>query len=197
VVAAAVVLAVSTLLVAGHHGPFPGEVGLLEAANGLPRAIGAPLEVLMQLGTFPIGLVVVAGVAVVTAPRGIGPTTTVLLAVLASSRLDNILKDIVERPRPGHVLGTITGRDAAAGFAFPSGHATAAFALAAAVSLLLPGRWRWVPFGLATGTAIARMYVGVHWPTDLIGGAALGTLVGTAAWLVVDAALRRARPTPA
>lgn len=190
-------LCVSTALISGHHGPLPGEVGLLEAANGLPRAIGVPLEALMQLGTIGMALIVTAGVAVATAPRGIAPTTTVLLAVLTAYRLDDVMKEIVERPRPSLRVDTIAVRDAAGGFAFPSGHTTTAFALAATVSLLLPARWRWVPFGMAAGAAIARMYVGVHWPTDLIGGAALGTLIGTGSWLVVDALGRRARPSSA
>ena len=173
-----------------HLGPFPGEVGLLETANDFPRSLGAVLEALMQFGNLNVGLIVIAGGAVVTAPRGLGPTVTVLLAVLGAYRLDNIMKELVERPRPRLVLTTITVREQADGFAFPSGHSTAAFALAVSLSWLLTGRWRWVPIGLACGTAVARLYVGAHWPVDLIGGAALGTLVGTAAWLAVDAVER-------
>lgn len=185
-------LCASIVVIAGHHGPLLGELGLLEATNGLPRAIGLPLEALMQLGTTGVALVVAALVAVATARRSTAPTTTVLLAVLGAHSLDNIVKEIIERPRPSMRVDTITVRDAASGFAFPSGHTTTAFALATTVALLLPGRWRWVPFGMAAGAATARMYVGVHWPSDLIGGAALGTLIGAGAWLIIDALSRQA-----
>jgi membrane-associated phospholipid phosphatase len=194
-VVALVVLGATTLLVANHLGPFPGEVGIVEAVNRLPRVIGAPLEVVMQLGTLGAALLVVGGVVGLTAPR-VGPGITVLVAALLGHQIDDVLKEIVERPRPGAVLPDLVPREVAEGFAFPSGHTTIAFALATAVAALLPARWRAVPFGLATGVAVARMYVGVHWPTDLVGGAALGIALGTAAWMATDEVTRRMRADP-
>jgi len=189
-------LGLSTALVAPHLAPLPGEVGLLEATNGLPRAVGAPLEVVMQLGTLGGALVVGLGVAVASGrPRG-GSIAAIVLALLLAHWLDDLMKETIERPRPSLVLDTLTVRSAASGYAFPSGHSTTAFALAAFLSLLVPRRWRWVPFGLAAGAAIARMYVGVHWPVDIIGGAALGTLTGAGTWLATNALARRARPVP-
>lgn len=195
--AAVAVLIVATLLVANHLGPFWGEVGLLEAANALPRVIGAPLEVVMQLGTLGAALLVTAGVAGATAPRGAGPTLAVLAAALLAHQLDDVLKELIERPRPGTVLPDLVQRSAADGYAFPSGHTTLAFALATAITAVVPERWRAVPFALAAGTAIARMYVGVHWPTDLIGGAALGIALGTATVAATHALGLRTRPETA
>jgi undecaprenyl-diphosphatase len=62
--------------------------------------------------------------------------------------------------------------------AFPSGHATTAFACATVIA------WSWprlaVPaFVLAAAIAWSRVYVGVHWPLDVLGGAFLGALLGT------------------
>jgi undecaprenyl-diphosphatase len=63
--------------------------------------------------------------------------------------------------------------------AFPSGHAASAFAAATVIAwasrrLAIPA------YLLATLVAWSRVYVGVHWPLDVIGGAVLGTLVAIA-----------------
>lgn len=68
---------------------------------------------------------------------------------------------------------------------FPSGHATAAFAFAATVSRETQMWWprsRWyvgtVMYGGATLVGMSRMYNNMHWASDVLGGAAIGTLVG-------------------
>lgn len=62
------------------------------------------------------------------------------------------------------------------GRAFPSGHATAAFALATALGYRWP-RWRPVGFALAALVALSRVALGVHWPSDVAAGAAVGCFV--------------------
>jgi undecaprenyl-diphosphatase len=64
---------------------------------------------------------------------------------------------------------------------FPSDHATAAFAIA--VSLLLRQRaWGAVVLVLSVVLAAGRVAMGIHYPTDVIGGAALGSVVAIALW---------------
>jgi len=59
---------------------------------------------------------------------------------------------------------------------------------------VLPGRWRWVPVGIATLNAIARVYLGAHNPLDVVGGGAIG--VAVAALLIIAAdVIRRRRAT--
>jgi undecaprenyl-diphosphatase len=74
---------------------------------------------------------------------------------------------------------------------FPSGHSTAAFACATAIAWRAP-RLAVPAFVLAAAIAWSRVYVGVHWPLDILGGAALGILVATAL-LMLGASLRRSR----
>lgn len=63
---------------------------------------------------------------------------------------------------------------------FPSGHATTSFAGATMLAWFAP---RLAPglFVLAAAIGFSRIYVGVHWPYDVLGGAVLGTVLGLAA----------------
>ena len=63
---------------------------------------------------------------------------------------------------------------------FPSGHATIAFACASVLAWKVPPL-AFPAFVLAGAIAWSRVYVGVHWPLDVLGGAALGCLIGAAA----------------
>jgi undecaprenyl-diphosphatase len=168
-----------------------GEASTVEAFNDIPTWIGWPFRLMMQLGTLPAGLVVIAAVAWRTIRRNVVPTVALTLTVAVAFRLDNVLKDVIDRPRPSAVLDGLTVREHIDGFGFPSGHTTMAFALAAALQPILSVRWRAVVWVLATIVALARMHVGVHWPADLVGGAALGIAIASAAWLLVVSACGR------
>jgi membrane-associated phospholipid phosphatase len=67
---------------------------------------------------------------------------------------------------------------------FPSGHASTAFAAATVVALLQP-RLRVPALAVATLVAVSRVYLGVHFTSDVVAGAVLGALIGAAVvWLV-------------
>jgi undecaprenyl-diphosphatase len=79
---------------------------------------------------------------------------------------------------------------------FPSGHATTSFACATMLAFSAP---RAAPafFVLAAAIAWSRVYVGVHYPLDVLGGAVLGVLISIALRLLLGALRRSRRETPA
>ncbi len=87
------------------------------------------------------------------------------------------LKYLVARPRPTEALGAIIVGSGASWFSFPSSHATAAFAMAALLSQYEP-RWRIGLYILATLISFSRIYLGVHYPFDVLAGAIIGSCLG-------------------
>jgi undecaprenyl-diphosphatase len=93
-----------------------------------------------------------------------------------------VLKPVVDRPRPFEVESSLTVIDARpVTRSFPSGHAAMAVAYAVGGSRMIPASgWVWWP--LAVIVAVSRVYIGVHWPSDVIGGAVIGL---ACAWFVL------------
>ncbi len=87
----------------------------------------------------------------------------------------SVVKHIFERIRPCHVLPDVHLLvSCGSGFSFPSSHAVNNFAAAAVLSFYIR-KWTWWFAGFAAAVAFSRVYVGVHYPSDVLGGAILGT----------------------
>jgi len=112
---------------------------------------------------------------------------TAVAAFLVAALLSALAKITFERPRPPLADSDIDPAIALPdSWSFPSGHATTAFAAAAAIALLCP-RARWPALALAALIAVSRVFLGVHFWLDVIAGALLGVGVGVA----VAATVRR------
>lgn len=106
--------------------------------------------------------------------------------------ITEVLKYAFDRARPCDVLPNVhllvPNACALEGDpAFPSGHTSRIFAVAAFLSLFLRWPVKVSGFALAAAAGISRVYLGVHWPTDVLAGAAVGIAV---AWLYVLVARR-------
>jgi undecaprenyl-diphosphatase len=90
-----------------------------------------------------------------------------------------LFKSIVARIRPSNVLENVIAVGFPNGYSFPSSHATLAFALAVVLSYKEP-KLKKLFFLLALLIAFSRIYLGYHFPGDVLAGAVLGLLIGWA-----------------
>ena len=118
--------------------------------------------------------------------------TAFVLAVATSEALIGTMKALYERPRPP------AGLLATHSWSFPSGHAVAGAVTAVGIVIVLlppgPRRWRWEfqAAVFAALMALSRTYLGVHWLSDVVGGALLGVTLAVG-WPAVLQELRQRR----
>jgi undecaprenyl-diphosphatase len=164
--------------VADHPGPLPFDrmaADLIQSWR--PQAAVDIVHVVTDIGSFPVTatLVAVTALALVLRRRGIEPAVLVAGFVLTYIAV-NLVKVGIDRPRPAHALYHVSGES------FPSAHAaysTAWAAVAVALTRVLPGlasRAGLIVVGLVVCAVVAssRVYLGVHYASDVLAGVGLG-----------------------
>ena len=118
--------------------------------------------------------------------QGLLVTAALSLSIGAGDFLGTLIKSWIARPRPCHVLLNVQEL-AGCGkmFSLPSNHAVNTAAAAALLGVLFPGT-RWPMAILVVVGGLSRVYLGAHYPTDVLAGWCLGGLLGaTVGYLVV------------
>jgi len=137
-------------------------------------------------------------------PQGISAAKGIILAFLFCLGTTELSKRAIARERPDivEVAGNYQKPESPS---FPSGHASCSMTLAVALILAMrritPHSWWWaaasvplVCYGIAIG--FTRLYLGVHWPTDVIAGWALGIVCAGGAFLITGHPAKLVSTTP-
>lgn len=111
----------------------------------------------------------------------------IMLCAMAAGFLlgELLLKNVICRERPFQAFPGYTALliSPPSGFSFPSGHSCASFA-ASTVLLAVSKKWGFPALALAVLIAFSRIFLFVHWPTDVLAGSLLGVLCGLTACLI-------------
>lgn len=106
----------------------------------------------------------------------------IIAALLLNLILANlIIKNLVQRARPFQVDTSVIPLIFPSDYSFPSGHTSSSFA-AAMILFLENKKWGSLAFLIAGLIAVSRMYLFVHYPTDILGGAVIGIISATLVW---------------
>lgn len=122
-----------------------------------------------------IWIVLSVGLLIPKKTRRVG--VLALVSLLFSALIDNvILKNVVARTRPYDLIEGLTSLvGAQKDYSFPSGHTGSAFAAAVVMFRGLPKKFGIPILVFACLMGLSRLYVGVHYPSDVLGGVLIGT----------------------
>jgi membrane-associated phospholipid phosphatase len=180
--------------------------GLVRWFNDPPQPVSAVLALANPLlrpwPLFLLSVVLISWVLIATpsGPRRVEVVRALALALAVAEVMAQVLKQLADQERPLAVIGGLDTHGYPTdphGNAYPSAHTAL---VVAAVSAAWPWvRWPQRIAGLTLAVLVAtnRIYIGAHWPIDVVGGAAIGLLAGAIAWLVaVRWPIRARSPSP-
>ena len=150
------------------------------------------MELISLLGKGGIALIVLSLVLlVIRKTRRFG--TAMLLGLAIGAVVVNLwLKVVIARPRPYadingfyYPLWQMMGSHIESDYSFPSGHTNAAFACMVPAFLLGKKSWSWLCLLFAFLMGVSRIYLVVHYPSDVLGGLIMGTIAGLLGVLIM------------
>jgi undecaprenyl-diphosphatase len=170
----------------------------IETVRLLAEHRRAPLTDLMRVASaWWFKSIVLIGIGLVAdlrrPPRLPVAAVSATVAYAAASGLSAAFKDLTDRARPPLQDPDIIGIGLPGSSAMPSAHAATAFAAAVAIGMVHPRLRPWV-LALAALVSVSRVYLGVHFPTDVLVGALLGVACGWAVGTLTRRAVRRLPP---
>ncbi len=161
---------------------------MYRALNEVPSPIAAVLTPLSKL-FLPLGITIVtvaATVFCVARSRSLWPIVFCAGSAAAAWLGANLAKAVAERTRPYEVMaGAVLRQQPAHGTSFPSSHTAVAFAVVLTLIPFLPRTGVVVALVYAVLIGWSRVYLGVHYPLDVVGGAGIGLAVGGCALLLI------------
>jgi len=137
-------------------------------------------SIITDVNKWYIAYVILIGIAFFKGGRRgkIAVIGLILLIIVTDQTGYRVLKELFERVRPCNALtDAITPTGCAGGFSFPSNHAVNNFAAAVFLLRLFPN-YKWIFLAVAILVSISRIYLGVHYPSDVLGGALIGAAFG-------------------
>jgi len=176
-------------------GTLGWDESLFRTLNQVPAAAASVLTPLSRL-FLPAGIlaVVVLGVVYVVARNhSVMPVAAGALSAGIAWGLAHAAKAIADRPRPYAVMADVVLRQPPAhGTSFPSSHSAVTLAVAIALVPFLARPLAAAAIGYAVLVGWSRVYLGVHYPLDILGGAGIGMAAGGVILLALGMLLRTA-----
>jgi membrane-associated phospholipid phosphatase len=190
-----VLFGVSALLV--KAGTTSWDARLFRIFNQVPATVASVLTPLSHL-FLPAGIIAVVVLTVVYAVarnRSVLPVAAADVAAGAAWVLAHVAKAIADRPRPYEVMAdAVLRQQPAHGISFPSSHTAVTVAVVLALVPFMVRPLVAVAIGYAVLVGWSRVYLGVHYPLDVLAGAGIGLAVGGVDLLALQTLLGRAGP---